>query len=234
MNIFEKIEYKLYNRKRVKHLVLDRSDIKLTNYGSSYGGFSLVDERLDGKDDLTVYSFGIGEDLSFSEAVMERFHPNIYAFDPTPRAVKYVSEHKLSSNDKFTFEAIGLSDKDEETRFFLPVNEAYVSGSAVAHKGVKKVGIDVKMECLATIVARYGHKKIDVLKMDIEGSEFAVFENMDVCPVDIGQICLEIHDRFFDDGLKRLQDLRIKMKKLGYELIFVSESGEELTFYKMD
>ena len=38
-----------------------------------------------------VLSFGIGEDLSFSETVIKELNATVYAYDPTPKAAAYVS-----------------------------------------------------------------------------------------------------------------------------------------------
>ncbi len=44
------------------------------------------------------------------------------------------------------------------------------------------------------------------------------------------QICIEVHDRFFDYGYDKLSCLLKKLDELGYELISVSDTYEELTF----
>ena len=200
-------------------------------YGNEYGGFIVCDEKLNNHSDIIVYSFGIGEDLSFSEALMNSFSPNIYAYDPTPRSIMYVNKHSLSKNGKFHFFPFGLSDKDEKTQFFLPINETWVSGSAESGDHLKKVGIDVEMKRLNSILQKNGHNHVDLLKMDIEGSEFKVIDALRNCCASIDQICVEIHDRFFDDGYKRLQKLLHTMKDRKYQLVAI-KNFEELTFVK--
>lgn len=219
----------LYKRKRI--VTLDSRDFRVKSYGNDYGGFNVCTDIFS-EGELIVYSFGIGEDLSFSEAIMDDFEPYIFAFDPTPKSIKYVNEHKLNSNEKFHFLPVGLSDKDEIAKFYLPINDEYVSGSAISHDSVKEVGIDVKMRCLNTLVNYYGHSKIDLLKMDIEGTEFAVIESLENCCVPIEQICVEVHDRFFKDGLTKLRAFLRKLRAMDYILIYVSERGEEFTFIK--
>ena len=48
-------------------------------YGTEYGGF-YVENDLMAKHNI-VYSFGIGQDLSFSESLLNRFDCEIFAFD---------------------------------------------------------------------------------------------------------------------------------------------------------
>ena len=65
--------------------------------GDSYGGFMVALNEL--QNESVVYSFGIGEDLSFSEGIMDTINCSIFAFDPTPKSIKYVTyrrpRHKM-------------------------------------------------------------------------------------------------------------------------------------------
>ncbi len=79
-------------------------------WGTEYGGFYIPKDFIIEKSFL-VYSFGIGEDLLFSEEVIAR-GGICYAFDPTPKEIKYVENHKLSENPMFHFLSFGLSDKN--------------------------------------------------------------------------------------------------------------------------
>lgn len=169
-------------------------------WGTEYGGF-YVPKKFNVKEPFLVYSFGIGEDLSFSEEVIAR-GGICYAFDPTPKAIKYVENHELSGNPRFHFFPIGLSDKNGMEDFYLPVRTDYVSASVIKHKSVNKDHvIKVKMKTLRDIMKELGHQQIDILKMDIEGSEFKVVNDMmnpDLDNINIGLFCVETHERFFE------------------------------------
>ena len=69
---------------------------------------------------------------------------------------------------------------------------------------------------LKTIAEKLHHNHIDLLKMDIEGSEFEAVESLRELDIDIGQICLETPERFFADGDKKLKSLFKTMRGLGY------------------
>jgi hypothetical protein len=76
--------------------------------------------------------------------------------------------------------------------------------------------IVVKMKSLADIMQFLGHKKIDVLKMDIEGLEYEIIESIVNSDIKIVQILIEFHDRFFPYGKQKSQ---IAVKKLKDENI---------------
>lgn len=60
-------------KKRIIYFFNKRNKIySFIKCGSEYGGFSVADIFKNDESPI-VYSFGIGEDLSFSEAVIEKF-----------------------------------------------------------------------------------------------------------------------------------------------------------------
>ena len=188
------------------------------------------------KERIVCYSFGIGEDLSFSRALAERF-PNceIYAFDPTPKAIAYVEAYDKSVFPHFDFYQYGLSDNEDKTVFYLPKNPDYVSGSEIENGGVDTGHkIEVQMHFLGYLMKMLNHTSVDLLKMDIEGSEFKVLPQILDTGIAIGQICVELHNRFFDDGDERLRLILERMQNSGYRMIKVSEQMEEFTFIHTD
>lgn len=68
--------------------------------------------------------------------------------------------------------------------------------------------------------------------MDIEGTEYAVMPEILDSGIEIGQICIEVHGRFFADGEGRTKELFRQLNSHGYLLAHISENGEEMTFIK--
>ena len=101
-----------------KRLIRIDMTLPMESFGSEYGGFSLFNMYSE-NENLIVYSFGIGEDLSFSNDIAEKFNcREIYAFDPTPKSMKYVETQNLYHQPYFHFYKWGLSDKCEDCVFF--------------------------------------------------------------------------------------------------------------------
>ena len=207
-----------------KPLMRDLEPEEVEFLGNDYGGFMVCTRYI--PKNAIVYSFGIGEDLSFIEDLNLKYGSDIYAFDPTPISMKYVVNHHLFKNKKIHFENIGLSDVDELVRFFLPSNDEYV----FLHRGLKSDGIDVSMRRLDSIAQRLGHHRINLLKMDIEGSEFKVVESLVDMNVQIDQICVEVHDRFINNGRNLLRKMNKTLHEMGFLLVAISDSEEELTY----
>lgn len=207
---------------------------KLKQFGNEYGGYQLATDFISNTSELTVLSFGIGEDLSFDEELMNTYDARIYAFDPTPRTKNYVQNHVLSQNSKFHFFPYGLSDADKMQTFYFPKVKEYVSCSTHKQDSVGDASCQVEMKKFTTIIKECNISKIDILKMDIEGSEFDVMDQILSSDICISQICLEVHDYLFNDGTayEKLSWIINLLKTNGYKLAYLSESKYEMTFVK--
>ena len=194
-------------------------------YGNKYGGFYICPQFL--TPNSIVYSFGIGEDITFDNEVIENHNCDIFGFDPTPKSIKWITSQNLSS--KFHFLAYGISNKSGITDFYLPKNTEYVSGSILIRNELNEK-VSVQMKSINDILNELGHKNIDVLKMDIEGSEYDVLDDIMNTPIFIGQILIEFHDRFVENGKKKTREAIKKLKAHGYVISSISESNEEFSF----
>lgn len=199
-------------------------------YGNTYGGFNANPDSL-GEDSI-VYSFGIGEDISFDKSIIENHKCHVFAFDPTPKSISWVKNQSLPPN--FRFFNYGIDSKTGFVNFNLPKNKNHVSGSIINHRNVDENDVvSVPVKCLTEIATDLGHDRIDLLKMDIEGSEYEVIESILSSPIQINQVLLELHERFFVDGKAKTAKLLKTLKDSGYALFAVSDSMEELSFIKL-
>ena len=222
--IWRKISYwkkvlchqEIYYRRQIK--------CKCDWIGSQYGGFYIARNLLN-KDSI-VYSFGVGEDISFDLALIKRYGLNVFACDPTPLAIKFV---KANITHNFHFEAIGVGNKDEITKFYLSTDERDISGSIIDKKE-NADSIQVEMKKISTIMKKLNHTRIDLLKMDIEGSEYTVLENMLDENIFPKQLLVEFHHRFPQIGLNKTKDIVRKLNKAGYKIARISDFGLEYTF----
>jgi FkbM family methyltransferase len=198
-------------------------------YGSSYGGFYIHPDELNERS--IIYSFGIGKDISFDLSCIKKHGCKVYGFDPTPKSIDWISSQNLSGS--FLFYNYGIAETTGELDFFLPMNKNGVSGSLVGTEVVNKDNsIKVKMKSFSAITAELGHTSIDVLKMDIEGSEYDVLESIIHSAVPVKQILVEFHDRLFDEKEEKSKAVVQKMNEAGYAIFAVSETFEEVSFIK--
>jgi FkbM family methyltransferase len=169
----------------------------------------------------------VGEDISFDEALLKEFNCKIFAFDPTPKSIEWIKKHEIHNN--FLFFPYGLSTKTENQKFYLPKNKKYVSGSIFLHEAVSNDTITVQMKNLEDIAKEQHHTYIDILKMDIEGSEFSIIKDFPL-GISFGQICVEFHERFIKNGKTLLKQSIKELKKRGYFCFAISKTGQEYSF----
>ncbi len=172
-----------------------------------------------------VYSFGIGTDISFDEEVISRFGVNVFAFDPTPRSMQWLENQKLPQNFK-AFE-IALSNADGEISLSMPSNSQHVSYQFRTHQEATEVFAAKK---LSTIMSENQHKILSICKIDIEGAEIQVIQDIVSEQVQIQQLLVEFHHRFEPNGLEMVKSSISLLRKNGYKLFAIAESCEEFSF----
>ena len=203
--------------------------------GTTYGGW-LIPREIELNENSIIYSGGVGEDISFDLLLSDKYKSHIYLLDPTKRAIKHFDEIKKyyeTKNWKFSgdiqkdykscietlnpdfskifYKELALWNKKDKLKFYLQYNKNYVSQSLIENM----FGNDYYLvDCLSIkeIMEAYGHTKLDLLKLDIEGAENIVLEQMLNDKIYPKYLCIE-----FDLLLKR-KDPEDTTKKIVYRL----------------
>jgi len=201
-----------------------------TRLGSEYGGWTISPAFLDSSS--TVYSFGVGTDISFDLALISRFGCEIHAFDPTPRSIDWL--HRQELPDEFQFHNSGLGNIDGLVNLEPPADPAHVSYSLSTSRNSTTTVESFPVRRLQTIAEDLGHDTIDLLKMDIEGAEYDVVENFLESGIKIGQLLIEFHHRFGREHVARTREAIARLHKAGFLIFDVAPSGEEYSFIHED
>lgn len=174
-----------------------------------------------------IYCAGVGEDISFDLELVRRFGAQVHAFDPTPRAIQWLQAQSLPP--EFIFHPYGLAGFDGTCKFTPPRNPAHVSHT-ILKRDIGTAEIDVPVRRVTTIARMLGHSDIDILKMDIEGAEYAVIDDLLSCSLRPKQLLVEFHHRWAEIGVKQTRWAIHNLCAAGYRIFDVSASGEEYSF----
>lgn len=178
-----------------------------------------------------IYSFGVGSDISFDLELIKKTGAFIHAFDPTPGSAEWLKAQELP--EKFMFEMVGIAAEDGEADFYPPENPNYISHTLIKGTGKRGIPFKAKMERLSTIMKRLGHDHIDLLKMDVEGAEYEVIENILQEGISIRQIAVEFHHRFKSFHPFKTKRAVKMLRDKGYKVFSVSANGEEVGFVRV-
>ena len=197
--------------------------------GSEYGGSPVLRDRLTA--DSSVYSSGVGDDISFDLGMIETFGCTVKAFDPTPRCMEWL--RRTNTPAQFEFHSIGLSDRTQVMRFSAPPQSDHVSYS-VGERIHETDTVELPVKALDELMADIGDKghEIDLLKMDIEGSEYDALPDMLAKGILPHQLNVEFHHEMFGYSNEQTNEMVEAVRRAGYKLFFVFSFGREYGFYR--
>ncbi len=132
-----------------------------------------------------VYSFGVGDEVSFDHEMAGTFGAEVHMFDPSPsvkRRYGALESGKAQGRGRVFFHPIGLgpvsSEKGKEWTLTIE-------------------GQSCPAKSLADIARSLGHARVDILKIDIEGGEFAALDQILadnlLATLQVQQLLIEFH-----------------------------------------
>ena len=116
----------------------------------------------------------------------------------------------------------------------MPANPDHVSmqQADLAEQGMTQT-VTVPVTTLSALMQERGHSYLDILKIDIEGSEYGVLEQMieqNIMP--FTQLLVEYHDCFLSDK-SRHNKLLQALKQAGFAELWSGHKGQEVGYIKV-
>ena len=236
----------LKKRRLIKNFVKNElhilDDINIINIGNYLLHKDLI------KQNSIIYTFGVGESISFEEILSNRFKCKIFCYDPTSLAINYMEKKKYNKNLIF-FKDYGIWDEDKKVKFYhQSQNDSHNTGGSITNLFESETYDLLQCYKLKTLMDQNKHSKIDVLKLDIEGAAFEVLNNLINDKIYPKQIVVEfeyseddiIDNKKFKIWTNRLTNLLNRMKKIDYKCYYLPRyshhpySTIETLFIKQD
>lgn len=156
-----------------------------------------------------IYSGGAGKDISFEKELSKKFNCKIFIFDPTSTGIRTM---KNNGDKNIYFEKLALIDYTGKINLSEPQKT----------EGSFSFGGNIEFPCtsIGDFMKKQNHKKIDLLKIDIEGAEYRVINDIIKNKIPVNQIAVELHHRFKNIGYLKSIKLFISLKRAGYKLTY--------------
>jgi len=166
--------------------------------------------------DSTVLSAGAGHDVSFEKALIAAYGCKVILLDPSPTGIATIQRENISGQH-LHFMPVGLAAQDGVLSFCEPSDprEGSFRGAETQTEGLK-----FQCKSLSTLMSELHWAHIDLLKIDIEGFEYTVIEDMLRKRLEVRQICVEFH---YGPASGHTRDEMIRnvlaLRRAGYELV---------------
>ena len=168
-----------------------------------------------------VFSGGAGKNISFELELLKRFKATIHLFDPTQTGITTVL--KAGPQEGLHFHQVALSNYDGTLQLFFPVDPMEGSFTKAVHRADHVQTTEFPCRSIPSLVKELGCTKIDILKLDIEGAEYEVLDDVLGHRIPVDQICVEFH-HFFDSIPKSTTDkMMSRLVEANYVRIHRSE-----------
>eukprot|EP00271_Cylindrocystis_brebissonii_P013422 TRINITY_DN33234_c0_g1_i1.p1 TRINITY_DN33234_c0_g1~~TRINITY_DN33234_c0_g1_i1.p1 ORF type:complete len:413 (-),score=60.60 TRINITY_DN33234_c0_g1_i1:490-1728(-) len=206
-----------------------------------FGAWPVCMDRL--RKDGTLYSIGLGRDISFDHAAV-KLGVEVHGFDPTVTQAQikevFRLKHKLKKiHRRFHYHPFGLGAADGNVTLFQSHNPIVESKTTVPLKDLnaryRSTSSQVTLLTLSTLMCMLQDEWIDVLKMDVEGSEFDIClsEEFRSRTIPVDQLVISFHPRMVKGGLKKQEDCEKVLEENGFRLVFRSRTSNEILFVRM-
>ena len=179
--------------------------------------------------DSIIYSAGVGKDITFEHGLVKRFGCRVFLYDPSPTGVETMSlaENKIP---QFIFSPTGLAGKCGVLKLAPPGCEAEGSWSRQRKDAAT---LEVPCQDLSTLLRINQHDHIDLLKIDIEGCEYEVINDMLNRRLPVKQLLVEFHhDNIHLPGIRRNDTLRAILKMVGGGYHLLNQEGGNHAFLR--
>jgi len=169
--------------------------------------------------DMIVVDAGANVGMFTIYAASRARNGKVIAIEPDPQTFAYLEENVLTNGFGNVVLLNAALAAKPGTEFLSGVNPG--SKTIMARKKGRLTGTTVTAVTLENVISRFGLHRIDLLKVDIEGAEFLLFDDTSWFRI-TARIVMEAHPNFGD-----LRHVVEKLTQYGYEVCTTGAYGED-------
>lgn len=209
---------------RLGHVRIER-DQPIVELGTDYGGWNIPVGSV-GAGQI-CYCVGAGGDVSFDLELIRRYGATVRAVDPV-KAYAEAALEDAAGEPRFTFRQAAVATHDGPIR----MQTHHESGSrSLSAAGLYETDewVEVDGRTIPSLMQEFGDDHIDLLKMDMEGSEYEVVPTLDLPALGVRVFGIELHH---NGSFAQAQDLIDRVSRQGFRLVS-HRPDNKLTFVRI-
>jgi FkbM family methyltransferase len=180
--------------------------------GSDYGGWALPGEAIDAS--WTCYLVGAGGDVSLELELVSRYGASVRSFD----AVADFVESALSDAGEprlFSAHHAAVAVTDGPIRMQRTHDPSSQSVSAAELYDSANY-VELPGRTLSSLMGELGDARVELLKLDVEGSEYELLPTLDLCALGVRLFAAQLHH---NGTVRQAKRLIASLREQGYELV---------------
>lgn len=187
-----------------------RTRVQVRTVGEEHGGWWVCPYVLRPGD--IVYSFQTGGALALERALLRQFDARVHLFDPDPEVADRAEAEGLLEDLKLYALRVGGENR-----------------AAAPGAGPK----EARMVRLGTLMETLGHRRVDLVKLDMAESPAALQDLMEL-EVDVRQLLVSVPATTTMEERDRVEALVHSLERQGYRIARISPDGRRYSFLRTD
>ena len=190
--------------------------------GTAYGGWSIPEGAV--REGQICYSIGAGGDISFDLDLIRRYGAIVRAVDPV-EAYGAAALEAAAGDPRFSFRRAAVATRDGLIRMQTH-HEADSESLSAAGLYDTDEWVEVDARTIPSLMREFGDDRIDLLKVDVEGSEYELVPTLDLTGLGVRVFSIQLHHTGsvrdalgLIDGLRR-QGFRLVAQRPTVKLTF--------------
>ncbi|HEY1834879.1 MAG TPA: FkbM family methyltransferase [Solirubrobacteraceae bacterium] len=195
---------------RVPHTPYREAPGGTVDLGTAYGGWMVPRALIEPS--WLCYCVGTGGDISFDLALIERYDVRVRAFDAVEG---YVLETRANAGHEPRLTAHHAAIALADGPLLMQVSHDAQSRSVSAAGLYESENyVELPGRTLASLMAELGDERIDLLKLDIEGVEYDLLEELRLSELGVKVFAVQLHHT---GSVRRARHLIAQLREDGYE-----------------
>jgi FkbM family methyltransferase len=180
--------------------------------GSDYGGWVLPGEVIDAS--WTCYLVGAGGDVSLELELVSRYEATVRSFDAV---ACFVESAREEAGEPPLFSAHHAAVAVTDGPICMQRSHDPVSQSVSAAQLYESANyVEQPGRTLPSLISELGDSSVELLKLDIEGSEYEVLPTLDLAALGVKLFAAQLHH---NGTVRQAKQLIADLREQGYELV---------------